>query len=308
MGHTHHRSIMKAIAIFLSLVQASSLKRQDGNGYAATFPEQWTNVTGASQFSGSFDFLGVEGGVQVSASADNFPSGSLAKRQSVGQVNYAIYSGPATTGCRSVGSIIPGGDLSQQFGPLTEGAAVSYIAPDINADPNGGANSIAVGQRSVVASLLDGTIFACANIVLSSVPPNTVINVNININIDVTIVVCPICPPLTTVVYKAIYIPAPTHFYSFGNWYYCNTVGWYNILCPYTVHPGRTTTIASCPYITYTHAAYTTQTYTYNSPATTTRPTTVQTYTPTVISQVNSGSQVKYAGALVAVAGALALL
>merc|ERR1711939_1277416 len=165
MGHTHHRSIMKAIAIFLSLVQASSLKRQDGNGYAATFPEQWTNVTGASHFSGSFDFLGVEGGVQVSASADNFPSGSLAKRQSVGQVNYAIYSGPATTGCRSVGSIIPGGDLSQQFGPLTEGAAVSYIAPDINA----------VGQRSVVASLLDGTIFACANIVLSSVPPNTVV-------------------------------------------------------------------------------------------------------------------------------------
>merc|ERR1711939_740786 len=170
MGHTHHRSIMKAIAIFLSLVQASSLKRQDGNGYAATFPEQWTNVTGASQFSGSFDFLGVEGGVQVSASADNFPSGSLAKRQSLGQVNYAIYSGPATTGCRSVGSIIPGGDLSQQFGPLTEGAAVSYIAPDINADPNGGANSIAVGQRSVVASLLDGTIFACANIVVFSTP------------------------------------------------------------------------------------------------------------------------------------------
>merc|ERR1712230_324970 len=117
---------------------------------------------------------------------------------------------------------------------------------------------------------------------LSSVPPNTVINVNININIDVTIVVCPICPPLTTVVYKAIYIPAPTHFYSFGNWYYCNTVGWYNILCPYTVHPGRTTTIASCPYITYTHAAYTTQTYTYNSPATTT----VYTYPTSIMCQL----------------------
>ena len=233
--------------------------------------------------------------------------------------------------------------MSGQFGPLTEDPTVgfTFIDPFITVDNSGGASasSISSGQ-SVVVSFTDGTIIACANIVASVVPPplpptngTTVIDISIDINIDITIVVCPVCPPLTTVVWQATYVPYSTNFYTFGNWYYCKTAGWYNILCPYTVQPGHTTTIESCPYMTYTQCEYTTQTYTYNSPATTTvytyptsiyvptsqtytpaatttRPSTtvVPTYVPTVVPQANEGNKAKYAGALAAVAGALALM
>lgn len=327
---------MKAIAtlVYASLALATALERkqQTVSGYEATFPEHFTNVTGASSFTGDWDFTDVPGGVQVTIDASNFPSAPLRKRQGATALNYQIFSGPASSGCTRVGSVISGGDMSGQFGPLTSDPTVGFTFIDDFITTGTGANSISSGQ-SVVVSFTDGTIIACANIVASLVPPpSTVITVNIDVNVDITIVVCPVCPPLTTVVWQATYVPYSTSFYTFGNWYYCNTAGWYNILCPYTVNPGHTTTIQSCPYMTYTHCAYTTQTYTYNSPATTTiytyptsiyvptsqtytppptttRPsTTVQpTYQPTVVPQVNSGSQAKYAGALAVVAGALAL-
>lgn len=264
---------MKAIHSILalaSLTVGTALEKRQGVGasFIAAFPDDFTNVSGASQVSGSFTFIGstdAAGGVEVAVAVQNFPAPVLNRRQLRAGLIYQIFQNPSVPGCPNLGSIIPGGDMSALAGPLvTDPTSFSFFDPFLSTDPS---SASYIGGHSVVISFSDGTVIACATIVALSSPPdiNVIVNVNIDINISVTISVCPICAPLTTVVYEGIYVPYATTLFLHGNYYECNTAGWYTVICPYTVQPGHTTTIQCLPTVTYTDCEYTTQTVVYTT-------------------------------------------